>query len=129
MSNSKKYIKNFNIRNTLFWNRYFFLGGRSLQWLSSKESACGAGATGNTDSIPGNPPQYSFLENPMDRAAWWDTVRRIAGSQTGLKLLSMHVHTYFSIIICIKLKRKAYFLLSLTCAQVMTGTKFIKTSP
>ena len=46
-------------------------------WLSSKESACDAGDTG---LIPGwgrypgegtgNPFQYSFLGNPMDRGAW-----------------------------------------------------------
>ena len=32
-----------------------------------------------------NPLQYSFLENPMDRGAWWATVHRIAQSRTGLK--------------------------------------------
>ena len=50
-----------------------------------KESACSAGDLG---SIPvlgrspgegnGNPLQYSCLENPMDRGAWWATVH---GSQ------------------------------------------------
>ena len=40
----------------------------------------------------GNPPQYSCLENPMDRGAWWATVRRVAKSQTWLKRLSMHAH-------------------------------------
>ena len=25
----------------------------------------------------GNPPQYSCLENPMDRGAWWATVNGI----------------------------------------------------
>ena len=47
----------------------------------SKESACNVG---NLGSIPGlerspgggngNPFQYSCLENPMDRGAWWATV-------------------------------------------------------
>ena len=32
-----------------------------------------------------NPPQYSCLENPMDRGAWRATVHNIAESQTGLK--------------------------------------------
>ena len=32
----------------------------------------------------GNPLQYSCLENPMDRGAWWATVQRVAESQTGL---------------------------------------------
>ena len=33
----------------------------------------------------GNPLQYSCLENPMDRGAWWATVHGVAKSQTGLK--------------------------------------------
>ena len=32
----------------------------------------------------GNPLQYSCLENPMDRGAWWATVCGAAKSQTGL---------------------------------------------
>ena len=52
---------------------------------ADKESACSAGDPG---SIPGwerspeegngNPLQYSCLENPMDRGAWWATVHGIA---------------------------------------------------
>ena len=30
----------------------------------------------------GNPLQYSCLENPMDRGAWWATVQRVAKSWT-----------------------------------------------
>ena len=55
-----------------------------------KESAYNAGDAGDTGSIPGsgkfpgggngNPHQYSCLENPMDRGAWWATVYRIAES-------------------------------------------------
>ena len=29
----------------------------------------------------GNPLQYSCLENPKDRGAWWATVHRVAKSQ------------------------------------------------
>ena len=32
----------------------------------------------------GNPLQYSCLGNPMERGAWWATVRRIVKSQTRL---------------------------------------------
>ena len=32
----------------------------------------------------GNPLQYSYLENPMDREAWWATVRGVAKSWTRL---------------------------------------------
>ena len=33
----------------------------------------------------GNPLQYSCLENPMDRGAWWATVYGASKSQTQLK--------------------------------------------
>ena len=46
----------------------------------------------DTGSIPGlgkspeerhgNPLQYSDLENPMDRGAWWAIVHRVTQSQT-----------------------------------------------
>ena len=32
-----------------------------------------------------NPLQYSCLENPVDRGAWWATVYRVAQSWTRLK--------------------------------------------
>ena len=32
----------------------------------------------------GNPPQYSYLENSMDKGTWWATVHGIAKSQTQL---------------------------------------------
>ena len=38
----------------------------------------------------GNLLQYSCLENPMDRGAWWVTVHRVTKSQTRLKWLSTH---------------------------------------
>ena len=33
----------------------------------------------------GNPLQYSYLENPMDRGGWWATVRVVTESQTRLR--------------------------------------------
>ena len=30
----------------------------------------------------GNPLQYSFLENPTDRGAWWATLHKVADSWT-----------------------------------------------
>ena len=41
----------------------------------------------------GNPLQYSFLENSMDRGAWQATVHRVAKSQTQLND-GVHTHTY-----------------------------------
>ena len=67
-----------------------------LPWqLSNKETAYNAGAPGVMGSIPGsgrspggghgNPLNYSCLENPMDRGAWWATVHWVTKSQTRLK--------------------------------------------
>ena len=40
----------------------------------------------NFIELPGkrsvNPPQYSCLENPMDRGTWWSAVQGVAESQT-----------------------------------------------
>ena len=48
------------------------------------------GSGGSPGGGHGNPLQYSFLENPMDRGAWR------AKSQTGLSNLA-HIHTHTSI--------------------------------
>ena len=37
----------------------------------------------------GNPVQYLWLENPMDRGVWWATVHRVTKGQTRL---SVHMH-------------------------------------
>ena len=59
----------------------------SIKGLGDKESACNAGAAEDTGSIPGwgrfpgeghsNPLQFSCLESPMDRGAWWATVHQV----------------------------------------------------
>ena len=36
----------------------------------------------------GNPLQYSCLEDPMDRGAWWATVHGVTKSQILLKQIS-----------------------------------------
>ena len=64
-------------------------GGGVFWWLSGKESAYNAG---DASLIPksgrflggghGNPLQYSCLEKPTDRRAWWATVHKVAQSQT-----------------------------------------------
>ena len=89
----------------------------------SKESACSAGDPG---SIPGsgrspgggngNPLQYSFLENPMDRGAWWATVHKIAKSQT---ILSANTHKHR----CASPKNKD---LLLSNCNTMIASKMIK---
>ena len=62
-----------------------------IRWLKKKKSACNAGDVG---SIPGsgrspgegngNPLQYSFLENSMDRGSWQATVPGVTKSWTRL---------------------------------------------
>ena len=66
------------------------------RWTGHKatllEFACGAEDVGDPGSIPeserypgggnGNPQQYSFLENPLDRGAWQATVYGVAKSWT-----------------------------------------------
>ena len=58
---------------------------------NSKESACNTGVPGSLSGSGrscgeenGNPLQYSCLENPMDRGAWWATVYGIPNSWTRL---------------------------------------------
>ena len=40
----------------------------------------------------GNPPQYSCLENPMDRGTRWAIVHRVPQSRAQLKQLSRHTY-------------------------------------
>ena len=57
-----------------------------------KNMPANAGGIRDTGLIPGsgrspgegngNPLQYSCLENPMDRGAWWATVHGVAESDT-----------------------------------------------
>ena len=62
---------------------------------SGKESTCNAGDAGDRSDTGlirglgrslggghGNPLQYSWLENPIDRGAWWAAVHRVAESDT-----------------------------------------------
>ena len=59
-----------------------------------KNPPANTGDTKDMGSIPGsgrspgvengNVLQYSYMENSMDRGAWWDTVHGVAKSQTRL---------------------------------------------
>ena len=61
------------------------------RWLSSKESACRAGAESAKGSViesgrvpaggQGNPLQYFYLENPMGRGALWATIHRVSKTE------------------------------------------------
>ena len=56
-----------------------------------KASVCNAGDTGSILGLGrfpgegnGNPLQYSYLENPMDREAWRAAINGVAKSRTRL---------------------------------------------
>ena len=64
-------------------------------WLSSKESTCNAGDTGDSRLIPGsgrspregngNPLQSTFWENRMDAGTWWAATHSVTKSWTRLR--------------------------------------------
>ena len=73
---------------------YFPVGAKraSQRALVVKNLPANAGDIRDTGLIPGlgrspegghgNPLQYSYLEYPMDRGAWWATVHGVANSRT-----------------------------------------------
>ena len=72
--------------------------GGPPRWLVVKNLPVNAGDIRDVGSIPdserspgggnGNPLQYSCLENPMGREAWWATIHRVTKNWTRLKQLS-----------------------------------------
>ena len=74
------------------WDRQYFKGGVNKERVFPGGSVVKnlPANAGDVDSNPGsgrspgdgngNPLQYSCLENPMDRGAWWATVHRVANS-------------------------------------------------
>ena len=84
------------------WNMN--VAGSSQVALVVKNLLADTGDTGDKVSIlelgrsPGggndNPLQYSCLENSMDRGVWRATVRGVTKSQTQMKRLSAHTHSW-----------------------------------
>ena len=81
-------------------------GNRASQVvLVVKNSAANAGDLRDAGLIPGwgrspgkrhgNPLQDSCLENPMDRGAWWATIRGVTESDTTTVTACMHVFYFF----------------------------------
>ena len=72
--------------------------GLSRGFPGGSEVKVSASNTGDLGLIPGlgrspgegngNPLQYSCMENPRDRGAWWAAVYGVAQSRTRLKRLS-----------------------------------------
>jgi len=81
-----------------------------MDWLDLLNPPVNAGDVRDVGSIPGlrrflggghsNPIQYSCLENPMDRRAWWATVHRVTKSWTWLKQLGRQHATGDSVLWC-----------------------------
>ena len=92
----KSLLQHHSSKASILWHSGFFVvqlshpyittgKKHSFDQMDSKESAC---SMGGLDSIPwlkrfpeggnGNLLQYSCLENPMDRGAWWVTVHGVA---------------------------------------------------
>ena len=78
--------------NTSFIAGHQARKGASQVTLVEKNLPANTGDLRDAGSIPGlrrspgkgygEPLQYSCLENPMDRGAWWATVHRVAESAT-----------------------------------------------
>ena len=70
-----------------------------------------------------NQLQYSCLENPMDRGAWWATVHGVAKSQIQLKYLSTsHIQSSFNLDVKISLDQ-------LQQRGIFTGNYLMDTKP
>ena len=76
-------------------------GHTSVDGSDGKDSACNVRDLGLNPGLGkspgegnGNPLQYSCLENPMDRGAWWATVHGVAKTRT--QWSNSHVDTFLS---------------------------------
>ena len=90
-----------------------YVSREPLGGSDSKGSACSAGHLG---SIPvlgrspgegnGYPLQYSCLENPMDRGAWWAAVHGVAKSRTRLNNFTFTSLSYMYIMYVIFMQKE-----------------------
>ena len=60
-------------------------------WLASPKQGTFYPTATRSGEGHGIPLQYSCLENPTDRGAWWATVQGVATGRTRPKRLSTHV--------------------------------------
>ena len=84
---------------SVLFNFWGFPGGSVVKNLPAK-----AGDTRDMGSVPvsgtvpgvgnGNPLQYSWLENPMDRGAWWPTVNGVTKGWIWLSTAQHLISTY-----------------------------------
>ena len=85
-----------NITRKLFWSKYHISNREETIEDVEKNLLCRhygdlrwVNGGGN-----GTPLQYSCLENPMDRGAWWAAVHGVARSQTRLSDFTFTFHFY-----------------------------------
>jgi len=76
-----RYSRALFFRYSRYWG---FPGGSAVK--NPPASARDAGSIPGLGRCPGegngNPLQYFYLENPMDRGAWWAAVHGVTKSQT-----------------------------------------------
>ena len=68
---------------------WYVWASQATQWVKNLPAIAGdlgliPGLGKSPGGRHGNTLQYSYLENPMNRGAWWATVHRVAKSQTWL---------------------------------------------
>ena len=82
----------------VIWIWLRFPGGSEVKVSACNEGDLGSilGSGRSPGEGNGNPLQYSCLENPMDRGAWWATVHGVAQSRTRLKQLSSNSIEYLA---------------------------------
>ena len=91
MSQSDQFVDRFVVVAQNKRRRYFRMTGFFFSGQLMRHSGEG----------DGNLLQYSCLENPRDRGAWWPTVHGVAKSQTRLSDLT-HLSSFFTFRICFK---------------------------
>ena len=87
-----------------YFRPQYYYSGTSQVALVVKKPPSSAGDIREAGSIPGsgrspgrrhgNPLQYSCLQNPMDRGAWWATAHSVA--KCGARLKQLRTHYYSS---------------------------------
>ena len=80
-----KVVKNVNLKSSHHKGNFFYFFNIISLWDD--------GGEGN-----GTPLQYSCLENPMDRGAWWAVVHGVAKSRTRLSDFTFTFHFSLSCI-------------------------------
>ena len=78
------YRRNINTTRESLENRSIIPGGAVVNILpaNARDTSSIPGSGRSPGGGHGNTRQYSYLENPMDRGAWWATVHGVTKSRT-----------------------------------------------